>query len=154
MCLTIRNVSKNNYEEILKLEVAKDQEGFIEPVKACLKEAEEDSVWRTVGIYSRDKAIGFAMYGLFLNEGKDGRVWLDRFLISHEFQGMGYGKKGINTLINHLYEEFGYKKIYLSVYDNNKGAISLYRKIGFEFNGELDINREKVMVINLSHMEG
>lgn len=153
MSLSVIKVNRKNYKEILKLKVSKGQENFIESVKVCLKEAREDSVWKTVGIYNGDKAVGFAMYGLFLNEGKNGKVWLDRFLISSQYQGMGYGKEGINILIKHLYEEFGYKKIYLSVYDNNIKAIDLYKKIGFEFNGELDINGEKVMVINLSHME-
>lgn len=153
MNLTIKNIDKNNYKEIIDLKVSNDQVKFIETVEACLKEAREDSVWRPVGIYDGDKAIGFAMYGLFINEGKRGRVWLDRFLISYENQGKGYGEAAVRLLINNLYKEYGYNKVYLSVYDNNKGAIALYNKVGFKFNGEVDINGEKVMVINLSDME-
>ncbi len=89
------------------------------------------------------------MYALFENEGENGRVWLDRFLISHENQGMGYGKAGVRILLEKMYKEYGYSDIYLSVYDNNKGAIALYSKIGFRFNGEIDANGEKIMVINL-----
>lgn len=153
MNLTVNKINNNNYKEILELKVSKEQERFIEPIEECLKEASEYSLWRTVGIYNEKEAVGFAMYGLFLDEGINGRVWLDRFLISKEHQRKGYGEKGIRLLISHLYEEYGYKKIYLSVYDNNPGAIALYKKIGFEFNGEKDINGERVMVINLSIIE-
>jgi diamine N-acetyltransferase len=153
MSLTIKNINKNNYKEIINLKVSNEQVKFIETAEVCLKESREDSVWRPVGIYDGDKAIGFAMYGLFINEGKRGRVWLDRFLISYENQGKGYGEAGVRLLINKLYKEYGYNKIYLSVYDNNKGAIALYNKVGFKFNEEVDINGEKVMVINLSDME-
>lgn len=151
MNLYIKNINENNYEEIVNLRVSKDQINFIESVKDCLEEAKEYLNWRPVGIYDEDKAIGFAMYGFFEDEGAKGRVWLDRFLISHENQGKGYGKASVMVLLNRLYEEYGYNKIYLSVYDNNKDAIALYNKIGFKFNGEVDINGEKVMVINLEN---
>ncbi|WP_053984428.1 GNAT family N-acetyltransferase [Niameybacter massiliensis] len=148
MSLAIRKVDSSNYEEILELRVAKGQESFIETTKECLKEASEDSRWEPVGIYDGDVPIGFAMYGLFLQEGKWGRVWLDRFLISGDYQRRGYGEASVKLLLHHLYKKYEYDEIYLSVYDTNKGAIDLYQKLGFYFNGELDINQEKVMVIN------
>ncbi|CEH32908.1 GNAT family N-acetyltransferase [Romboutsia lituseburensis] len=153
MSLAIKNIDESNREEILKLKVSKSQESFIETIKECLDEASEDSKWRTVGVYDKDTAVGFAMYALFLDEGKNGRVWLDRFLISQEHQGKGYGENGIKLLIKQLYDEYGYKKIYLSVYDINKKAIALYKKIGFDFNGEVDLKGEKVMVINLDNTD-
>ncbi|MGL5245186.1 MAG: GNAT family N-acetyltransferase [Sarcina sp.] len=150
MKLNIRKIDKNNYKEVVHLKVFKEQESFIETVKQCLKEAEIYSIWRAIGIYDEEKPVGFAMYGLFLDEGENGRVWLDRFLISKEEQNKGYGKSAVKLLINHLYSEYGYNEIYLSVYENNKKAINLYKGLGFRFNGEIDINGEKVMVINLS----
>lgn len=151
MNLIIKKVNENNYKEIVKLKVANGQENYIETVELCLEEAKEYSIWRPVGIYDKEKAIGFAMYGLFLDEGDNGRVWLDRFLISAENQGIGYGKAAVKILINHLYKEYGYDEIYLSVYEDNKNAINLYKGLGFKFNEEDDVNGEKVMVINLKN---
>lgn len=148
MNLNIKQINEDNYEEIVSLKVTKEQVSFIESIEECLKEAKEYPIWRTVGIYDEDRAVGFAMYGLFIYEGKRGRVWLDRFLISAENQGKGYGKTSVRLLIDIIYKEYGYNKIYLSVYDNNQGAIALYEKIGFKFNGESDINGEKIMVID------
>lgn len=149
MNLTIENINKNNYKEVLNLKVSKKQTNYIESVEECLKESKENHVYKPVAIYDDKRVIGFAMYGLFLDEGEYGRVWLDRFLISSENQGRGYGKQAVKILLKHLYNEYKYNKIYLSVYENNKGAIALYSKLGFDFNGELDINGEKVMAINL-----
>lgn len=153
MHLAIKNIDESNRQEILNLKVSKSQESFIETIEECLDEASKDLKWRNVGVYDEDMAVGFAMYALFLDEGKNGRVWLDRFLISQEHQGKGYGENGIKLLIKQLYREYGYKKIYLSVYDINKKAIALYKKIGFDFNGEVDIKGEKVMVINLDNTD-
>ena len=152
MNFNIKPIDKSNYKEIIKLQVGKAQTSFIETTEQCLKEAKENSDWRTVGLYDGERPIGFAMYGLFQEEGEMGRVWLDRLLISHENQGKGYGKIGVKSLLIRLYNEYGYNKIYLSVYENNEVAIKLYKEIGFLFNGEVDINGEKVMVINLSKM--
>lgn len=148
MSIMIRLIDDKNYKEILDLRVAKGQESFIETTEECLKEASEDSRWEPVGIYDGDIPIGFAMYGLFLQEGSKGRVWLDRFLIAEDYQGKGYGKASVKLLLHHLHRKYGYDKIYLSVYEANEGAIALYQKLGFTFNGELDINQEKVMVMN------
>lgn len=98
------------------------------------------------------KLIGFAMYGFWGKESNNnplfkGRVWLDRFFIDENFQGKGYAKKVLPLLLAHIKKEYMCPEIYLSVYDNNSIAIHTYKNLGFEFNGELDINREKVMLL-------
>lgn len=153
MNLTIKNIDRNNYDEIVSLKVGSNQVNYIETVEESIEEAKKNSNWKPVGIYDNEKVVGFAMYGVCLDEEKDGRVWLDRFLISYENQGKGYGKVGVKLLIDRLGKEYRYDKIYLSVYEDNKDAIALYKKIGFEFNGELDTKGEKVMVLNLLDMK-
>ncbi|WP_297134334.1 GNAT family N-acetyltransferase [Terrisporobacter sp.] len=153
MNLTIKNIDRNNYDEIVSLKVGSNQVNYIETVEESIEEAKKNSNWKPVGIYDNEKVVGFAMYGVCLDEEKDGRVWLDRFLISYENQGKGYGKAGVKLLIDRLGKEYRYDKIYLSVYEDNKDAIALYKKIGFEFNGELDTKGEKVMVLNLLDMK-
>lgn len=153
MNLTIKKFDSNNSKEILELRVNSNQESYIETVGECIEEASKCSNWRPVGIYDGEKIVGFAMYALFLEEGENGRVWLDRLLISAENQGKGYGEAAVRVLLKRLYKEYGYDKIYLSVYDDNEVAIALYEKIGFQFTGEVDTKGEKLMAINLQHEE-
>lgn len=147
MNLNFKDVTNDNYNEVINLTVSKSQEHFIESNKACLDEASELDFWKTKAIYDDNTLIGFTMYGLFKDEGTNGRVWLDRFMIGEKHQGKGYGIESVKFLIKKLYKEYNCNKIYLSVYDDNFNAIKLYKKIGFNFNGELDINGEKVMEI-------
>lgn len=149
MSLKLKAINDDNYKEILKLTISKQQEDFMESIEECLKEASQYDNWRPVGLYDGEVPVGFAMYGLFLNEGTKGRVWLDRFLIDSAYQGKGYGEAGVRLLLHRLYKEYAYPKIYLSVYDHNTAAIALYTKIGFKFNGEEDTKGEKVMVVCL-----
>lgn len=149
MNLNIRRVDKENFKDILSLKVKNEQMGFIETTKECLDEAKEENFWRPVGIYDDNILIGFAMYGCFKEDGKEDRIWLDRFLIDKRFQGRGYGKPTLKLLIERLVNEYNCNKIYLSIYDDNINAIKLYEDLGFKFNGELDINGERVMVKNI-----
>lgn len=87
------------------------------------------------------------MYGLFIEKDESWRVWLDRLLIDHRYQGKGYGKTSVKVLIEHILRKYGNIDIYLSVYEKNKHAIQLYINCGFKFNGALDYNGEKVMVL-------
>ncbi|GAA0107715.1 MULTISPECIES: GNAT family N-acetyltransferase [Clostridium] len=149
MKLVIKEINDKNYNEALRLKVKKGQEDFIETVEECLNEAKQISLWRPVGIYNYNQIIGFAMYGLWENEGADGRVWLDRFMIENEFQGRGYGSESLKLILNRIYNEYNRNEIYLSIYENNDLAIKMYEKIGFQFNGELDINGEKIMKLEV-----
>lgn len=84
-----------------------------------------------------------------MNEGSLGRVWLDRFMIGENFQGNGYGKVSLQSIINKIAKEYKCSEIYLSIYENNTVAIDLYKKFGFEFNGEPDRNGELVMKLEV-----
>lgn len=147
--LTLRKVDNSNLDDILNLRVNKGQKNFIETTEECLNEARELELWRPVGIYSGEELIGFSMYGLFKEEGKNGRVWLDRLLIDKKYQGLCYGRKSLELLLEILKEEYNHDEVFLSIYDDNLVGIELYEKIGFKFNGEIDTKGEKVMVKNL-----
>lgn len=133
-------------EEALRLHIADTQKGTIETVEECLKEADELSLWKPIIIRVDNENIGFAMYGLWKYEGNHGRVWLDRFFIDEHAQGKGLAKFVLPILIRKIFDDYKMDEIFLSVYDTNKPAISLYEKLGFKFNGEFDINKELVMV--------
>lgn len=139
-------VNKDNIAEVARLHISAQQVGMVETVEECFSEAQQFSLWRPVAISKGNELIGFAMYGLWKNEGENGRVWLDRFLIDEHHQGKGYASLVLPTLLEHIAKEYQCEEIYLSVYDNNAVAIHLYEKFGFLRNGETDINGETVMV--------
>lgn len=62
------------------------------------------------------------------------RVWLG-ICVSDDHHGRGYGHRMMNDLID-FSKENEVSQIYLSVYKENKVAISLYHKVGFVKVGE------------------
>lgn len=146
MNLHFEPITKQNQDDALRLRLADNQKGFVEPVEECLREARHCRRWHPVGIYDGDTMVGFAMYGYFFWQYlPHGKLWLDRLLIDEQYQGKGYGQASLSGLLTRLKSEYSCKKIYLSVIKDNQAAISLYEKFGFRFNGQRDIHGEYVM---------
>lgn len=146
MSVSLHEVTEDNKEEVLQIQVKETQSGYIETVEACLEEAKRCKMYKPVGLYVDESVVGFAMYGFFPEEGDNGRVWMDRLLIDASFQGQGLGSLALIALLERLRREFNCEEVYLSVYEDNVVAIRMYEKAGFSFNGERDENGEKVMV--------
>ena len=147
MKIHVEQVTEENLNDVLTLEVLDNQKRFVESTEECLKEAKTAKCWRPVGIYDGEQLVGFSMYGFFRQYFPFGRVWLDRLLIDRRFQRLGYGKAALPILLERLWKEYHRKTIYLSVVEENAGAIHLYRSAGFFFTGELDVHGEKVMIL-------
>lgn len=147
MYLTLKPVTRNNRAAVLALRVHTSQKGFVESTRQCLKEAFWCRLWHPVGIYCGETLVGFAMYGRFPWEGARGRVWLDRFLIDANHQGCGYGKQALLLLLDTLFDSYRCEQIFLSLYEENQAAEHLYLQFGFAYNGELDLHKEKIMVL-------
>lgn len=143
--ITFENITIANEHIALDLHVAQGQTSFIEDVPTCLFDAKENPIWHPILLLVDGIAVGFAMYGLWLTEGKNGRVWLDRYMIDERFQGKGYGKQILSILCRHIKNSFGYTRMYTNVYAHNTVALKLYEKAGFRINGEYDVNGELVL---------
>ena len=111
--LHFKSVNAENRREVEGLTVFSEQAGFIESVSECLREADELELWRPVGIYDSDTLIGFAMYGYF-PEPAPGQLWLDRLLIDKRYQGKGYGKQAVLSLLDRLHTEYQSGTVYLA----------------------------------------
>ncbi|HDK7158990.1 TPA: GNAT family N-acetyltransferase [Clostridium botulinum] len=146
MNLHLEEVTIKNWRSIATLKVNENQQNFIESNAYSLAEWKFVPDFHPKAIYDNNKLIGFAMYGYF---EKETRLWLDRFMIDYKYQNKGYGKSSLELLISVMINEYKCNKIYLSTFKDNIGAIKLYEKFGFEFNGEFDENGELIMVLKV-----
>lgn len=142
----IKSVNIENWREVIGLSVNDNQKSFIEDNAFSIVESKFYTYWNPSALYYEEELIGFAMYGCVPQEN---RVWLDRFMIDKRCQGKGYGKGVLTCLIKHIYNKYKCNEIYLSIFEDNKSALKLYKCFGFNFNGEIDCGGEKVMVLNI-----
>jgi diamine N-acetyltransferase len=136
-----KNIDYNNESIVRKIKLKHGQENFIETVDECLKEASIYKQWNPVAIYYNEEVIGFAMYGSF---GPNKDTWIDRIMIDKKYQGKGFGKTAMKSLIDIVSKEYEVNTIYLSIVEGNKLAYNLYKSIGFEYMNEKDANGELI----------
>lgn len=145
MTLHICEVTEKNWRSVAALNVAKDQQQFIESNAFSLAESLFERNGTSVGLYDGETLVGYAMYGWYLEKRKS--VWLDRFMIDQQYQGKGYAKRFLRILIQFLQDKYECKIIYLSLHPNNKLAMRLYESFGFRLNGDIDDDGPVVGVV-------
>lgn len=141
MNILFKDINETNEDMVRNIKLNPNQEGFIETVEECLREANEYKEWCPVAIYNDDEVIGFAMYGSF---GPNRDTWIDRIMIDKKYQGKGYGKSAMLNLIEIVSKKYGVDTVYLSIIEENRIAYELYKSIGFEYINEKDINGELI----------
>lgn len=98
-------------------------------------------------VIADSNAIMFAVCNL--NGVHIGNIKLDRFdhiagtaelglmIGNKSYWGKGIGTEMCELILNYSFKELNLRKVSLTVYGNNPGAVKLYQKIGFEIEGTL-----------------
>ena len=98
--VTLREITKENLDEVLALEVLEHQEAFVSSTAASLAQA---YVYKETAfpfaIYADDTVVGFIMLGYY--EARD-QYTLWKFLIDKKYQNKGYGKEALQQGILYL----------------------------------------------------
>jgi diamine N-acetyltransferase len=143
MSLSIRPVTKDNWLTLARLKVREDQAHFVAPNIYSIAEAQfgEDSElghWDSYpfGIYDDETPVGFLMYEFNFDSPKM-QGFVVRLMVDEKFQGKGYGKFGVEKMIEIFRAEERVKVAGVSYEPENDAARKLYAKYGFEETGEI-----------------
>lgn len=132
----LREITKDNLDDVIKLKISKDQEEFISSTAYALAQAwvYKDTAY-PFAIYVDNALVGFIMLGYY--EAKNQyTIW--KFLIDERYQSRGYGKQALKLAINYLTERFHVREIYVGVIISNDVAKHLYHSLGFRESGATD----------------
>ena len=135
-------ITKDNLEEVLALEVADHQKSFVSSTAASLAQA---YVYRETAfpfaVYADNTLVGFIMLGYY--EARN-QYTLWKFLIDKKYQNKGYGKEALKQGILYLRNTFEAKEIYTGVSVGNKQAKHVYQTIGFIETGLIEDGMEEL----------
>lgn len=146
MAVTLREVTKQNLREILRLKVGDSQERFVASNAVSIAQAhfDPDVAWFRA-IYDNDQPVGFVMID---DNPAIPRYTLWRFMIDHRFQRKGLGRAAIEAVLAHVRGRPGASELYTSCVDAAGGPGPFYERLGFAYTGETD-EGERVMVKSL-----
>lgn len=151
MSVTLRDITGDNYFQVLELKISPEQEAakFVAPVVRSLADAwyyREEGITYPKAIYAKDDLVGFIMYDL---DPEAQQVFIWRFLIDQRYQGKGYGRQTIETVLAMAKEQAQMTKVVADYVDGNEPMKKILLDLGFEETGfDPDIN-EHIMVYQL-----
>jgi len=136
MSIELKEINRSNFSAVLKLDVDESQRGFVAPNVKSIAESKVYDIFHPRAIYKEDELIGFLMYGQ--DDGKTDDVWIIRFMIDKAYQGKGYGKAAMISVINEMKARYNKDNIYLSFEPENTVAQKLYESLGFVDTGRVE----------------
>ena len=151
MSVTLRDITGDNYFQVLELKISPEQEAakFVSPVVRSLADAwfyREEGITYPKAIYADEDLVGFIMYEL---DTEEQQVFVWRFLIDQAFQGRGYGRQTIEAVVEMAKEQAQMTKVVADYVDGNEPMKKILLDLGFEetgFNKEIN---EHIMVYQL-----
>ncbi len=141
----IRPVTKDNWQELIKLKVREDQTHFVASNLYSIAEAQfgydeaDGSHWNIYpfGIYADDGTpVGFLMYGYNFLYPKL-QAFITRLMVDEKYQGKGYGRFGMNWMLARFREEDRIRDAGISYEPENEVGRKLYASLGFVETGEM-----------------
>ena len=126
-------MTPENFQSVLNLKVASDQQGLIATNDRSIAEAHfSDQAWYRA-IYAEETPVGFVM----LADETVGRrenplccsLW--RFMIDARYQRMGFGISALALVVEHVRSHPQATMLTTSYVAGNRGAENFYLKFGF-----------------------
>lgn len=140
----LKEITKDNFEEILDLKVSEQQKHFVSSVAYSLAQAYVYKTAFPFAIYADKKAVGFIMLGYY-EVREQYTLW--KFLIDEHYQNKGYGRNALQLAVNYLIENFGVSEIFTGVSLGNEIAKHLYTSVGFSTTGLVENNMEEMRYV-------
>jgi RimJ/RimL family protein N-acetyltransferase len=142
-------LSKDNWQEVARLEVLPHQKDFVANNLWTIAESQfYPWTFRKV-ILAHGKIVGFAVYGVMPD---DDQMWLHRFMVAGTEQRSGIGKAALRLLIEEWKQIPGLTIVKLSYEPGNDGAEHLYVSEGF-VPGEIAEWGERIATLDLTTRE-
>ncbi|MBX2869545.1 MAG: GNAT family N-acetyltransferase [Acidiferrobacterales bacterium] len=145
MAITLREVTRENYEDICELEVADDQKRHLSSNIESLLESKYYDTLVPRGIYYGDEPVGFIM-GERTSESK---VEIFRFMIDIDYQKKGYGRAALEVAIAEIRQLEGVSEIQICYHPDNEVAKQLYFKLGFKEVGMDEAGEDMLAVLSV-----
>jgi len=143
--VSLREVTGETVGAICRLEVSEAQKHFVAPNAVSIAQAYfEPKAWFRA-IYADESPVGFLM---LYDNPEEHEYFLWRFMIDARYQKLGFGKRAMDLLIDHVRTRPGVREMALSCHPGEDGPEPFYRRYGFTLTGRM-LGIEAEMKIDL-----
>ncbi len=133
--ITLREVTRDTVNQILKLKVRPDQEKFVSNNAVSIAQAHFEPGAHFWAIYADETPVGFVQ---ILNDAALATHYIWRFMIDAGQQRKGFGKQALQLVIEHFRTTLRAPFVELSYVQAEGGPEPLYRALGFVPTGHVE----------------
>jgi diamine N-acetyltransferase len=141
--ISLREITAETVREICRLNVSEAQKHFVAPNADSIAQAYyEPKAWFRA-IYADDTPVGFLM---LYDDPSEPLYFLWRFMIDARYQKLGFGKRALDLLIEHVRGRPGAHEMTLTCHPGEDGPEPFYRKYGFKLTGQMMYNEAEMRI--------
>jgi len=140
--IMLREITRDTVRAICDLKVSKEQEKFVAANSVSIAEAYFSNEAWFRAIYADETPVGFVMLYEAPEKGPYG-IW--RFMIDQRYQGIGYGRKAMGLVVQHVTDKSNVKELLTSCHEGKGSPKGFYEKTGFKDTGRKTSNGELIM---------
>lgn len=128
-------ITGETVREICNLSVRDDQRGFVAPNAVSIAQAYfSEHAWFRA-IHADGIPVGFVMLE---DQPEKPEYYLWRFMIDARYQGMSFGRRAMELIIEHVKGRPNATEFLTSCVQEKGGPQPFYEKLGFEFTGDYE----------------
>lgn len=145
MEVSLRQVTKKNYEEVCELDVTNEQEDYVACNMWSIVESKYNDGYETRAIYMKEEPVGFFMWV----QESEVKVSIWRFMVDKKHQQKSIGRVSLNLALAEIKEVSGLKEIEICYNPKNPVAKAFYSSFGFSEVGMDKDDEDMLAVIKL-----
>ena len=145
MEVSLRQVTKENYEEVCELDVTKEQEDYVACNMWSIVESKYNEGYETRVIYMKEEPVGFFMW---VKESRI-KVSIWRFMVDKKHQQKSIGRVSLNLALAEIKKVSDLQEIEICYNPKNPVAKEFYSSFGFSEVGMDEDDEDMLAVIKL-----
>ncbi|WUR15498.1 GNAT family N-acetyltransferase [[Empedobacter] haloabium] len=145
MLVTLEPVTIDNFEDLIALRLPPKQDRWLANNAESIAQAHYYTDWRMHAIYCDGTPAGFLLYDSMAHD-EPGHYGIYRFMVAHERQGRGVGRRALRLLLDDLRARPDARRITICYKPDNLAARRLYRSCGF---AEIGIDADGEMIAEI-----
>ena len=132
MEINLREITKDNWLDMIELEITKEQENYVALNSEAIAASKFYDYYVNRGIYLGDKPVGFIQYYPNFDDGKPNEIFIDQLMIDVGHQGNGYGTKAIGLVLDEIKKLAGFNAISICYVEGHDVMKKFFERFGFE----------------------
>jgi diamine N-acetyltransferase len=133
--VSLREITADTVRAICRLEVREEQKKFVAPNALSIAQAYFSEYAWFRAIYADDTPVGFLMLE---DQSRKPEYYLWRFMIDARYQGMGFGRRALEILIEHVRGRPNATELLTSIHVAEGSPQGFYERLGFRLTGEYE----------------